>query len=330
MSRAVHAVARLKAARDQQALTNLESQPRSRPSRAHESSLFDYPTFDEEVATGRLEIPQSPDLANAGADDSTLHDNDEELSFNRGRTSGVVESTSPPGSSRIRQTSHGPGHARWFDSPTTRPRRSPSTATDIFYQAISQNDRPPRSAFIDRQSDAARISPISQATDAASAERRRAQVNLEASRKRARESSDDDESSDEDPFDRDHRVIEVAERRARKPEQTRLYPKRSRLSRESAPAHQLQQTLNASSQPAAPSQAPPSSVPAPAAPLSKRWSEEETQRLIHLVGICETRWVDMKRKDDLWPESDGGPKLSRRTQMNLKDRARTLRRKLER
>lgn len=324
------ALRRRKTARSHQDLTNLESQPPARPS-SPRRSLFEYPSFEQSVTAGQAEIPQSPDMANDGPDDFTLQHNDEELSFNRGRASGVVESTSPPGSSRINHTSHNPSPSRLLE--------------DDFYRVLSQ--QPARTAFIDHQTNAERVSPISQT---ASAERRRDVMDLMGSGKRAREDSDsdndNDEPDDEDDFDRDDRRIDIAERRAQKPEQ-RPAPKRTRLGSDSA--QQLQEALD-DSQPAArtgaqvpslhettvaaPSRLPARDEPTAALPAGltpsssgyKHWSQEEVDRLKLLMRTYGTHWADIRRADEVWPESQGGPKFTRnkRTQVNLKDKARNL------
>lgn len=57
------------------------------------------------------------------------------------------------------------------------------------------------------------------------------------------------------------------------------------------------------------------------APTGRRaWTEEETGALIELIGMLGPRWADIKRADD----RSERPRLARRGQVNLKDKARQL------
>ncbi|KAJ5114784.1 hypothetical protein NUU61_000543 [Penicillium alfredii] len=341
--------------RRQQDLSNLESQPTGRSSNAAggDQQRFLFPSWESIIAGSRREkspsrgetsrphneIPQSPEPRFPDYGDDSMFNHDEELDLGRSQRNEVLESTSPPGSARINQVSH---NGRFFDSPRRTRGQGPST----------------RPAFIDRQINATRVSPVSQDTDPQSAERRQAQVNALQSRKRAREESpdfDSDSDSDSDDFDQDGREIDISDRRAQKPQQTRPVDKRPRNndSPASGAGDQLQQSLVVYSQPA-PNQspravevhsppepvssgAPPSSqsrwtvrnVPGagiglPARPMTKKYSQEEDDRLIRLIESHGTKWAQIKREDELCPPSDGGPKLHYRTQVNLKDRARNL------
>lgn len=60
------------------------------------------------------------------------------------------------------------------------------------------------------------------------------------------------------------------------------------------------------------------------------WSQAETDRLVMLMAKYGTGWAEIKRQDSVCPESNGGPLLTNRTQVNLKDKARTIRAKCER
>src|SRR3954470_8917525 len=101
----------------QQDLSVLESQAPNRFQDAVTTNHGDLPgpsTFNRE--SPEREIQQSPDLTYPSlAEDSTLHNNDEELDLSREQESGIMASTSPSASARINRVSHNPG--RWFDSP---------------------------------------------------------------------------------------------------------------------------------------------------------------------------------------------------------------------
>ncbi|BDD63410.1 hypothetical protein MAP00_008304 [Monascus purpureus] len=202
-----------------------------------------------------------------------------------------------------------------------------------------------RRAFIDRQENAYRVSPISQGVG--SAERQR--TNLQNPRKRSRaifnyDDDDDDDDDDDNGFSVDDRNVDVVTKRSQKPDQSQH--KRQRLDdnhTEGQFESQLQHSLERST---VPTQEPVNSrhqlpwqrVPAPRAPTpetgwlssrpqartQKRWSEAENQRLVLLIEKFGVQWARIKRQDDLCPASDGGPKLSDRSQVQLKDRARNL------
>jgi hypothetical protein len=62
----------------------------------------------------------------------------------------------------------------------------------------------------------------------------------------------------------------------------------------------------------------------------RRWSEEEDERLIMLIARHGTQWAVIQRQDQICPAVDGGPKLTGRTQVNMKDRARNIKQKYKR
>jgi hypothetical protein len=49
-----------------------------------------------------------------------------------------------------------------------------------------------------------------------------------------------------------------------------------------------------------------------------------------LVAKHGTQWAVIQRQDQICPASHGGPQLTGRTQVNMKDRARTIKQKLVR
>jgi hypothetical protein len=72
----------------------------------------------------------------------------------------------------------------------------------------------------------------------------------------------------------------------------------------------------------------PSNIPAVMPRGRRKWTEEEDDRLIMLVAKHGTQWAVIQRQDQICPASDGGPQLTGRTQVNMKDRARTIKKKL--
>lgn len=229
-----------------------------------------------------------------------------------------------------------------YEQPAPRPSRSPM-------------QDPRRRAFIDRQEDAYRVSPISQSTE--SAERRHDLPHNPSKRKRDIFDSDDDGDDDDDEFSRDDRAVDIADKRAQKPEQPQH--KRQRLNddfTEDASASQLQRGLEGSTLTASsifqredtngpvenqgssrvrhilPStqspvrERPPTSrqTSSTAYRYHKAWSHEENERLIYLVGLYGTHWARIKRNDGVCPPSQGGPRLADRDQIQIKDRARNL------
>ncbi|KAJ5288693.1 hypothetical protein N7478_001723 [Penicillium angulare] len=62
-----------------------------------------------------------------------------------------------------------------------------------------------------------------------------------------------------------------------------------------------------------------------------RWSKEEDERLITLIAAHGTSWKDILAQDKICPASDGGPvfTIRERSGVDLKDRARVLRKHIE-
>ncbi|KAL1968088.1 hypothetical protein VTN77DRAFT_2218 [Rasamsonia byssochlamydoides] len=212
-----------------------------------------------------------------------------------------------------------------------------------------------RHAFIDRQENATRVSPISENSLAPET------VNL-GKRKRVETR---EEESEEDEFSQDERRVNIERKRAQKPQPLRKRPRLEDIHTDNEePAEQLRGELALSSAAPMPHQpdayrtvsttAPvrnmpsPSPAPAPApAPASarvqraaaprpssvsnvampqyrRRWTTEENDRLIHLVGVYGPAWAKIKREDELWPAREGGPRFTGRDQTQLKDRARNI------
>jgi hypothetical protein len=61
-----------------------------------------------------------------------------------------------------------------------------------------------------------------------------------------------------------------------------------------------------------------------------KWSQEEDDRLIQGMAVHGTSWATIIKEDSICPESDGGPvfALRQRSQIDIKDRARVLKRRM--
>lgn len=295
-------------------------------------------TPEPEPTSRRSASPQRPDSPTRD-DEHPSNPLDDDLIF--AQPNEAVMSASPRGSERINRVSHYPG--RFFDSPSMA-RTKPAS---------------PRRSIFDRQPNAARLTFSPGGSDEPrSAERPREPAkrpttqpppaSQELSRKRGRGDSDD-EASDDDDFDRDTRSHNIAQRRAQIPERARPVEKRPRVAREeSSPAGQLLEDLAASQQTDAPRIEPPSpasvrqqsrwltentvsrSAHVPTVPVTtgrRRWTQEEDDRLIMLVARHGTHWAEIQRQDAICPAEDGGPQLTGRTPVNMKDRARNIKQK---
>lgn len=201
-----------------------------------------------------------------------------------------------------------------------------------------------RTAFIDRQTNATRISPISDISPG--------QGRTANRKKRRRIQTPSTESDDEPGFSTYERCIDVNGKRIQKPrpspsKRTKLFNENSdeeagsqfddELVKSSNAPRPLRSTshqvLNSGSASASrgPSRirgtlaATISSIPSlPMPQRRQRWLVAENERLIHLVGKHGPSWAKIKREDELWPDNDGGPQLTRRDQVQLKDRARNI------
>ncbi|KAE8547782.1 hypothetical protein EYB25_009575 [Talaromyces marneffei] len=203
-------------------------------------------------------------------------------------------------------------------TPASRhPRGSEASATpgaqldsgDLGYQRAVQgraNGRQPGAqAFIDRQTNATRVSPI---------DSQRLGDGIRSSRKRARE---DDVDEDEDgEFESDDRRLDIHDRRAQKPVQTAKRPRHDltdSLAARAGPSDaQGRDVVLAAPQP---SQASPIKVPQTRRP----WTREEDEQFIRLVEEYGISWSKIKSQDEL-----SGRVLHLRKQVDLKDRARNI------
>ncbi|CRG82833.1 Eukaryotic translation initiation factor 3 subunit A [Talaromyces islandicus] len=243
--------------------------------------------------------------------------------------------------------------------PVNRPRQQPPTSTQAAATS-SQSIPSSRSileeikrhkqgrAFIDRQSNASRVSPIDS--------QRLGQGSSSQPRKRTRVETN--ESDDE--YEQDNRNVDLQNKRAQKPAQpakrqrqdpevepTQMTPQRPRQipwqaaekhheppSARPPPATTYTAAVAAavasppaySTQPSASqqsaSQTSPTRLPngARIPQVRRRWSTAEDKRLVELVGKYGTSWAAVKHQD----EASTLPQLGDRNQVQIKDRARNL------
>ncbi|QKX63856.1 uncharacterized protein TRUGW13939_11027 [Talaromyces rugulosus] len=246
--------------------------------------------------------------------------------------------------------------------PASRPRQQPASdtqSTEAAATTASQIVPSSRSileeikrhkkgrSFIDRQSNASRVSPIdSQRVDHGSTSKARKRTLLET-------------NESEDEYEEDNRNIDIQNKRAQKPaqpakrqrreaeiENTETPPQRHRqavwhpvdeppsaqpptvpspvrpppppAAAASPPAYSTQPSASQQSA----SQASPTRLPygARLPQVRRRWSTAEDNRLVELVGRHGTSWAVVKHQD----EASSRPQLGDRNQVQLKDRARNL------
>ncbi|KAF9252613.1 hypothetical protein DTO027I6_3055 [Penicillium roqueforti] len=293
-------------------------------------------------ATEAFEIQQSPELGYTDiGDDSTYVNNDEDLDLGHGPGPDVIISTSPPNSARISHVSHNPT-PRLSDSPRDgNPQRSVPIAR----------------RFLDKQNNARVVSPISQYDT---------QSTVLGKRNRNADVLDDDSTDgSDDEFEQYNHNVDPRRRVEKSPHNEpaakRHHPQdtawsggeqsqssinrlfhhnqssQTQVSRriqavESDDAATDEETTVAQLEP------PPSTQGRWAASqaamarrrvpkTSHRWTDEEDERLLHLMSIYGTAFATIKKQDNACPPAEGGPVLERRSQVNCKDRARNLKRK---
>ena len=335
------ALMRRQATSHQQPISNVESQTRNIST---ETSIVAQLINPGPSAAASFEVQQSPELRYTDiADDTTYVNNDEELELGHGAEPDIMTSTSPPNSARISHVSHNP---RFFDSPKDE---------------NTQRSVPVPRRFLDKQSNAGVVSPISQYDPEGAGN-----FTVLGKRNRSVDDQDDDSSDESDvEFEQNNQNVDP-KRRVEKPQQNLPATKRLRPEDNAVSAEErLQSNINKSfhhnsnsSQISRRAQTadsdditdeettveqhePPSGTQSRWAASSSqaaiatrkvpktshRWTEEEDERLIYLMGIYGTAFAAIKKQDNACPPSEGGPMLERRSQVNCKDRARNLKRK---
>lgn len=307
------------------------------------------------------EIPGSPDPRDLAAedDDFTYVNNDEELDLGYGHERDIMTSTSPSASVRINRISHNPNRHDSLLYQT--PHRS------IQQNSMGHEESAVAPRFFNQKQDhASKVSPI---TDTQSTERRHADPVEPTSKKRQRsfdKSDDDSDDESDDDYEQDTREpIRRPEKRPRfqaspggeKPPHE-LQSKQGDSSRASrGPQTSTPTTRDAQIRDDSEdltdgetTNPPPSASQAPTAPSSSywanlssqinperkprkpniRWTAEEDDRLLYLMGLYGTAYATIKQKDGSVPASEGGSLLESRSQVNCKDRARNLKKKYRR
>ncbi|PYH94087.1 hypothetical protein BO71DRAFT_441242 [Aspergillus ellipticus CBS 707.79] len=305
--------------------------------------LETHTTFD---ASRTLVNDDTEVIDNSGVNDDTWENeeteifvNDETLDISAHTESHVERSHSPPMSRSVSRPRQEPASTQ--APPRTDNDLSLPSSQEVWNMA--QNLVRPsmgapsssRLAFIDRQENAVRISPVSQG-DPGSTKRKRGRPP-----KRRRPSTESDRSSSDDGFDTDDREVATERRRAEKPAQPPQKRARTNndededqdrpVSRESAESTEVAQ--------AAPhrdevEQTPPPPVVISAAarrrtPQAARgrkangWSSAEDARLIRLIEQYSTSWVKIESENSIQPELPGEARFEK-GQVNIKDRARNL------
>lgn len=290
------------------------------PTSSRHRSSSDLPSNRPAQQNVPHEIPQSFDDASPtlGPEEDITFGDDSQLAI--GNEDPQIERSRSPAPIPRRTTP-------WSQGSGTRNQSSDGmTLTQRIWEA--SKTRPGRSAdtrFIDRQRDAARVSPIRD-SDSEGAVRR---VEQRASRKRARRSSESEPEAGPGHFDYDRRSVDLEGRRGEKPQESRR--KRARVQE---PETQSDANADANEEEEAPSPEPPRqrTVPPSSQPTTRdypptarvRWTDEEDNRLLRLMKDHSTRWAVIERQNQAQPPRQGEVRIEGRDQGALKDRARNI------
>ncbi|KAL4739081.1 hypothetical protein BDV11DRAFT_188260 [Aspergillus similis] len=282
--------------------------------RSSQQALFHerVPSFEDDPTL----VPEEPELN--FDDDSELANADESTQIERSRSPSVAPRRTAP----------------WRPEPTSTAQTTDSlmlTQSQMVWEAVkdgistqpvSNPRRSVTSRFIDRQPDAARVSPIRDDDSQRSAIRR---VESRVSRKRARASAETDS---------DDRSLDIDRQRAKKPQQPRS--KRPRL--EEAESQRLDANADAHQDDVV--KDPPRPVrrrTVQPAPISSQrsdgqytskprssWTEAEDNRLIRLMKDHGHKWSLIERHNIAQPAEEGEVRIEGRGQVAFKDRARNM------
>ncbi|PWY67246.1 hypothetical protein BO94DRAFT_628895 [Aspergillus sclerotioniger CBS 115572] len=305
----------------------------------------DTEAYEETELNEETQVNDTEVYENRLNDNSTVIDeteitvNDEPLDISQHTESHPERSHSPPMNRSASRPRHAPTSS--LAPPTTNNLALPSSR-DVWNMAKPQ--APPRldanhssrPAFIDRQENAVRVSPVSQASDIRSVERRP----RGRPPKRRRETSSVSESDDE--FDTNDRVVDTERRRAAKPVQARQ-SKRARVDnghedgRDGVEEQRRQGSQDAARSPArtqaeshqgsnqeSTSPPPRRKTVSARGRQSRGWSEAEDTRLVRLIKEHGISWAKIENENLVQPEKAGETRIKDRNQVQLKDRARNL------
>ncbi|KAL5334090.1 hypothetical protein BJX70DRAFT_32261 [Aspergillus crustosus] len=191
--------------------------------------------------------------------------------------------------------------------------------------AVISNSRP---SFIDRQSNAERVSDIDSPGAVARVEDR-------ASGKRARPEDDADSDVDRQYFDYDNRSVDIAHQRAKKPGRSSHKRQRVELlqTREEtivvADDNNADESLPTASRVVPGRRHPGSISPQPPAQKSaytgrQPWTVAEDRRLLRLMEMYHNKWSNIEGGNITQRVHPGEERFRGRNQVALKDRARNL------
>ncbi|KAL4991486.1 hypothetical protein BDW68DRAFT_198749 [Aspergillus falconensis] len=278
------------------------------------------PSFDDEPTL----VTEEPELN--FDDDSELANGDESTQIERSRSPSVAPRRTAPWRPESTSTAQ-----RTDELTLSQGQRVWEAVKDgISMRPASVLSCSVTSRFIDRQPDAARVSPIRDDDSQVSAVRR---VEERVSRKRVRASTETGSDGGDSTFDSDDRSMDIERRRAEKPRQSKS--KRPRLEeaepqRPDASADAHQGDVVEEPRPARRRTIQPPSISSQRSagqytskPRSS-WTEAEDNRLIRLMKDHGHKWSLIERHNIAQPAEEGEVRIEGRGQVAFKDRARNM------